>query len=160
MKKLIGFVFVLALFSSCAIFKSKDAESKKVEIPKIENMKDVVDNHMKRVMVEGIYTQVDVRAKREDNKARFAGHVCLKLEDNTQIFIYVPTSPEAVRARKEIREMENQLVRAVGIIYKHMPKSDVVQQQLSPQIISSPYLSFIETFELVNPPVDNRRRGR
>jgi len=152
------FLALITLSLSCNIFKSKRDEAKATEIPHAQNIKDVVENHMKKVMIIGTYTQVDIRMRREDPPVKYTGQVCLVLEDNTPVFIYPPTSQEAVRARKEIREMEGQLVKAVGIIYKHMPQSDAMQNRLPQQIISSPYMSYIETFELVNPPPDRRRR--
>ncbi|MDD3876050.1 MAG: hypothetical protein PHT69_05480 [Bacteroidales bacterium] len=152
-------LFSLLFFISCSIFKPKKEEEQRAELPKIETMRDVVENHMKKVTVVGVYTQVDIRLRRENPPVKYSGQVCLTLEDNTQIFIYPPTSQEAIRARKEIRTMEHQQVKAVGIIYKHMPQSDAVQNRLPANIISSPYMSYIETFELLNPPPP-RRRGR
>ncbi len=154
----LSFVIICLLWiSGCAIFKASD-EKEKIEFPKIENMRDVIDNHMKKVIVEGIYTQVDVRLRRQDPDVRYTGHVSLKLEDKTQVFIFPPTSQEAIRPRREIRDMEGQEVRAIGVIYKHMPQSDAIQNKFPQHVVASPYLTFIESVELVNPPVDTRRR--
>lgn len=152
----VGLISVLSL-NACAIFKSAEAEAE-VELPKIETMRDVIDNHMRRVVVEGVYTQVDVRLRRQDPDVRYAGHVSIKLEDKTQVFIFPPTSQEALRPRSEIRDMNGQQVRAIGVIYKHMPQSDAMKNNFPQHIVASPYLTFIETLELVNPPVDTRRR--
>jgi len=138
--------------------KDKAAENKKETTPKVENMKDIIDNHQKRVIIEGVYTQVDIRKSKDNPPVQFKGHVCIRLKDNTQVFVYPPTSPEAIRHKREIKEMNGHEVRIVGMIYKHMPQSDAVNKNLPQQIISSPYITYIEKIELVNPEVNKRRR--
>jgi len=144
-------IIILSLLS-CSLFRKKEQEKPKETLPKIESIKDVSDYHNKRIVVEGIYTQVDIRIKKENPAVKYSGQVALKLQDNTHIFIYPPTSPEAIRPKKEIKEMQGQLVRAVGMIFKNMPQSDVIKSKLPPAIIGSPYITYVEKIELVNPP--------
>jgi len=161
MKNNINIIFLsLVIFSlaSCGLFHSKEVEKPKETLPKIESIKDVSDYNNKKVMIEGVYTQVDIRLKK-DNSVKYTGQVAIKLPDNTDVFIYPPTSPEANRPKKEIREMKDQQVRVVGMIFTHMPQSDVIKAKLPPSIISSPYITYVEKLELVNPlPPKNVRK--
>jgi hypothetical protein len=162
MKKhlLIALVFVLAIgLSGCKIFGKKPEAPPKEVLPKIETVKDASTYENKRVMVEGIYTQVDIRMKKENPPVQYTGQVALKLKDNSLVFIYPPTSPEAKRAKKEIKDMQGQEVRVVGMIYKSMPTSDVIKSRLPAAIIGSPYLTYIEKMELVNP-LPPKKKGR
>lgn len=150
-------LMVILSFTSCKLFQ-KEQEKPKETLPKVASIKDATDYHNKRVIVEGIYTQVDIRLKKDNNPV-YSGQVALKLEENTLVFLYPPTSPEAKRQKKEIKEMQGQQVRVVGMIFKNMPTSDVIKAKLSPAIIASPYLTYIEKIELVNPlPPKNSRK--
>lgn len=141
---------ILFGFSSCGLFKSKEQEKPKEVLPKVESIKDATDLNNKRVVVEGIYTQVDIRLKKP-NPPVYTGQIALKLQENTLVFLYPPTSPEAKRPKAEIKEMKDQQVRIVGMIFKNMPTSDAIKAKLPPAIIASPYLTYIEKIELVNP---------
>ncbi len=146
--------------SSCGLFRKKEQEKPKEVLPKIETLKDVSDNDNKRVVIEGVYTQIDIRLKRENPAVKYTGQVAIKLQDNTNIFIYPPTGPEAIRPKKEIKEMQGQQVRIVGMVFKNMPQSDLVKSKLPPAIQSSPYITYVEKLELVNPlpPKKSRRK--
>ena len=163
MKNKINIIFFfLVVFSlvSCGLFHSKEVEKPKETLPKMESIKDVTDYNNKRVIIEGVYTQVDIRIKRENPAVKFAGQIAIKLPDNTNVFIYPPTSPEAIRPKKEIREMKDQQVRVVGMIFTHMPQSDVIKAKLTPAIISSPFITYVEKIELVNPLPPKRSRKK
>lgn len=148
---IILFFLMAAGFTSCGLFGGKEPEKPKEVLPKIESIKDVSTNNNKRVMIEGVYTQVDIRIKKENPAVKFTGQIAIKLPDNTNVYIYPPTSPEATRPKKEIKEMKDQQVRIVGMIFTHMPQSDVIKAKLPPAIISSPYITYVEKLELVNP---------
>jgi len=160
--KIITFLFLFSIFNltSCGLFRHKEEEKPKETLPKMESIKDVSDYNNKRVIIEGVYTQVDIRIKRENPAVKLTGQVAIKLPDNTNVYIYPPTSPEAVRPKKEIREMKDQQVRVVGMIFTHMPQSDLMKAKLPPTIISSPFITYIEKIELVNPlpPKKGRRK--
>jgi len=156
-------ILALALiisFSSCGIFSKKPEEQKKETLPKIESIKDATDYNNKRVIIEGIYTQVDIRIKKENPPVQYTGQVALKLKENTLVFIYPPTSPEAKRPKKEIKEMQGQEVRIVGMIFKNMPTSDLIKAKLPPAIVASPYVTYIEKIELINPPPPKNSRRK
>ncbi|OQA00822.1 MAG: hypothetical protein BWY70_00587 [Bacteroidetes bacterium ADurb.Bin408] len=152
-KHFAGIIIMALTFTSlsCGISRKKEQEKPKEVLPKIETLKDVADNDNKRVMIEGIYTQIDIRLKKENPAVKYTGQVAIKLQDNTNVFIYPPTSPESIRPKKEIKEMQDQQVRIVGMIFKNMPQSDLVKSKLPPAIQSSPYITYVEKIELVNP---------
>jgi len=143
-------LFILLGLGSCGLFKSKEQEKPKEVLPKVESIKDATDLNNKRVVVEGVYTPVDIRLKKTSSPV-YTGQIALKLPENTLVFLYPPTSPEAKRPKAEIKEMNGQQVRIVGMIFKNMPTSDAIKAKLPPAIIASPYLTYIEKIELVNP---------
>jgi len=89
--------------------------------PVVTNAADVKAHARSEVVVEGVYTQIDVRRMKVDPDELFAGHAGIVLDDGTRVFLEPPHEPQGRRSTEERERFEHERVRAAGTLLSRIP---------------------------------------
>jgi hypothetical protein len=91
------------------------------ELNVCETLRDVQSRSGQRVLVRGIYQQVDSRMRRK-SPPLYSGRVAIQLEDGTNVLLEPSWSPKGIRNQEERARYDGKHVEAVGVVYAAAPK--------------------------------------
>ncbi|MFY0563509.1 hypothetical protein ACN28E_06655 [Archangium lansingense] len=90
------------------------------ELPRCETLRDIQTLSGRRVLLVGIYQQVDMRMRPKPPPV-YRGHVAVTLIDGTQVLLEPNWSQAAIRSPEERENHEGRRVEVTGIIHEESP---------------------------------------
>ena len=109
------------------------------EFPIVTSGAEVRANLSAYVVVEGVYEQQDVRMRPSPPEPLYEGHAALVLDDGVKVYLGLQQEPEGRRSAEERERLENQRVRATGLLFAINPGPGTV--------IDAPLLADISAVE-------------
>lgn len=86
-----------------------------------ETLDEIRAHDGQRVILTGIYNQVDLRMRRKP-PAVYAGQVAIRLRDETDVLLESSLSPAVIRSAEERARYDGKRVEVTGVVHSQAPE--------------------------------------
>jgi hypothetical protein len=91
------------------------------EPQRCETLRDIQAWSGHRVILTGIYHQVDLRM-RQKPRTMYSGYVAIRLGDGTDVNLEPSWSPAAIRTSEELARYDGKAVEVIGVVHDKAPE--------------------------------------